>query len=284
MSDAPDPRLAAENRDRYLELLKLALCHALWDEPGLPLATRDYKRGLLRRLAVRGVERAFARLGWRVFERLEPDAGRSGRKWALQAHSMIGVDRMEHLRRCVEQVLAEDVPGDLVETGVWRGGACVFMRGVLAAHGVSDRRVMLADSFAGLPPPDPERYPADAGDRHHQKRFLAVTEAEVEANFRAFDLWDDQVVLVPGWFADTLPRFPSERIAVLRLDGDLYQSTREALEHLYPRLSVGGWCIVDDYGLAPCARAVDDYRREHGIEEPLEKIDWTGVAWRRALG
>ncbi len=85
-----------------------------------------------------------------------------------------------------------------------------------------------------------------------------------------------------GWFRDTLPAAPIERLAVLRLDGDLYQSTLESLTHLYPKLSQGGYVIVDDYGAVPaCRKAVEDYRSKQGIREEIVAIDWTGVFWQR---
>lgn len=278
----PETRTLDANGRRYVELLKKTLTYSLWEDPGLPLSVRAYKRGPLRRAATRWLEAALDRAGLRLLEKVDAQAQREGRKWALHAHSMIGLARMENLQRCVERVIVDGVPGDLVETGVWRGGACIFMRGLLAAWDERERRVFVADSFAGLPPPDAERFPADAGDRHHRKDFLAVSQEEVEANFRAFDLLDAQVVFARGWFRDTLPGLATDRIAVLRLDGDLYESTLEALESLYPRLSPGGFCIVDDYALPPCARAVHDYREREGITEPIERIDWSGAFWRRS--
>jgi len=152
---------------------------------------------------------------------------------------------------------------------------------VLAAHGVTDRRVFVADSFAGLPPPDADRYPHDRGDKHYKQTFLAVSRREVEENFRAFGLLDDQVVFLEGWFKDTLPSAPIERLAVMRLDGDMYGSTIEALEALYPKLSDGGFCVVDDYALPGCRRAVDDFRAANRIESPIVEIDWSGVYWRK---
>ena len=77
---------------------------------------------------------------------------------------MIGLKRLDNLERCVVRVLTDGVPGELVETGVWRGGATIFMRGVLKAYGVKDRTVWAADSFEGLPRPDASRHPADRGD------------------------------------------------------------------------------------------------------------------------
>jgi O-methyltransferase len=212
-----------------------------------------------------------------VEERLE------GKTWPGLADTMVGMKRLDNLHACLRSVLADGVPGDFIETGVWRGGSSIFARGFLAAHGVTDRRVFVADSFAGLPPPDVDQWPADRGDVHHTHApILAVSQQEVEANFRRYGLLDEQVVFLKGWFKDTLPSAPIDRLAVLRLDGDMYGSTMDALNALYRKLSPGGFCIVDDYALPGCRQAIDDYRREHGIVEPIEVIDWTGVFWRKA--
>lgn len=206
-----------------------------------------------------------------------------GLDWPARAHTMIGLRRLENLRACVEEVLARGVPGDLIETGAWRGGATIFMRAVLKAHGVTDRRVWVADSFAGLPPPDPERYPRDAGDTLHQHQQLAVSLDQVRGHFARYGLLDDQVRFLPGWFRDTLPDAPIERLAVLRLDGDLYESTLQALESLYDKLSPGGFVIVDDYGcIAACRQAVHDFRDARGVREPIRPVDWSGVYWQKA--
>jgi O-methyltransferase len=194
---------------------------------------------------------------------------------------MIGLARLGNLRHCVETALAEQVPGDIVEAGVWRGGACIFVQGVLTAHGATDRTIWLADSFAGLPAPDAETYPADAGDTHYLREALAVDVETVRDNFERYGLWGDNLRFLVGWFRDTLPDAPIDRISVLRCDGDLYQSTMETLESLEPKVSDGGFVIVDDYGAVPaCRQATDDYRRAQGIDAPLERIDWTGVYWR----
>ncbi len=186
-------------------------------------------------------------------------------------------------RPCVESLLRAQVEGDLIETGVWRGGACIFMRAILAAYGITDRRVFVADSFCGLPPPDLQRYPHDRESSFHEHNtILGVSRAEVEANFGRFGLLDDQVVFLEGWFKDTLPNAPIEKLALMRLDGDMYESTTQALESLYPKLSIGGFCIIDDYAIDACKRAVDDYRSQMRSEEPITTIDWTGVYWQKA--
>lgn len=205
-----------------------------------------------------------------------------GREWPAMAHTMIGWARLENLQHCIEDILARGVPGDLIETGVWRGGAIIFMRAALKAYEVTDRCVWGADSFRGLPPPDAAQYPADEGDITHTCAELAVTLDEVRANFEKYGLLDEQCRFLPGWFRDTLPAVPAERLALIRLDGDMYESTYVALAHLYPKLSRGGYLIVDDYGALPsCRQAVHDFREAHGIREEMIPIDWTGIYWQR---
>jgi O-methyltransferase len=152
---------------------------------------------------------------------------------------------------------------------------------VLKAYDVRDRSVWVADSFEGLPPPSPA-YPADAGSTLHERAELTVPLETVRDNFHKYDLLDDQVHFLKGWFSETLPRSPIRTLAVLRLDGDLYESTMDALSNLYDKLSVGGYLIVDDYGAVPgCKVAVTDFRNQHHITEPILEVDWTAVYWRK---
>ena len=166
---------------------------------------------------------------------------------------------------------------------MWRGGAAILMRAVLAAHDEPGRRVVLADSFAGVPGEAAHAEEDSYGRwRLHEHRALAVPRPVVEANFARYGLLDARVVFLEGLFGETLPSAPVERLAVLRIDGDLYASTMDALRALYPRLSPGGIAIVDDYGIVNGARhATLDYRREHGITAPLWNIDGEGVFWRK---
>lgn len=204
-----------------------------------------------------------------------------GRDWPSRAQTMIGTVRMRNIRHLAETVLDESIPGDFIETGVWRGGACIYLRGILAAYGCSDRTVWVADSFCGLPPPDTEHYPADEGDRHHEVQELAVSADEVRRNFERYGLLDAQVSFLEGWFKDTLPTAPVEKLALIRLDGDMYESTIQALDALYHKLSTGGFVIVDDYILEPCRIAVDEFRASHRIAATLEPVDGAAVFWRK---
>jgi hypothetical protein len=195
---------------------------------------------------------------------------------------MIGLKRLDNLQACVETALREGIPGDFLETGVWRGGASIFVKGVLAAHGEQTRHVWLADSFRGLPTPDAEHYPADRSWDLHQHSELAVPRDRVEANFRAYGLLDKRVRFLEGWFNDTLPGAPIDKLAVLRLDGDLYESTIQALDCMYDKVSPGGFVIVDDYSIPPCAKAVHDFRQARAIADALVDIDGTGAYWRKS--
>jgi hypothetical protein len=158
------------------------------------------------------------------------------------------------------------------------------MRGVLKANGITDRKIYVADSFGGLPPPNPDRFQQDAGHDFSAHKELAVSAEEVRSNFARYGLLDEQVVFVEGLFQETLPTLAAGPFALLRLDGDLYESTYVALEHLYPKLSPGGYVIIDDFGgIVACRQAVEDYRVKAGIDAAMTEIDWSGVWWQKPL-
>ncbi len=265
----------------YLDLLKKCLTRTIGDET---FSAAEPWFGFMRWwfLPVQAFLRA---RGWTVVRRqtVDDSARREGRDWPADAETMVGLKRLDNLQFCIERILQDGVPGDLIETGVWRGGASIFMRGALKAYGDKSRLLWAADSFQGLPKPEPGVWQDD--DRGRLWEFgssLAVPLEQVRANFERYGLLDDQVRFLPGWFRDTLPEAPIERLALMRLDGDMYDSTMDALGALYPKLSVGGYCVIDDYYAQSGARqAVTEYRQEHGIAEPIEQIDWTGAFWRR---
>lgn len=265
--------------DRYLDLLKRCLTRFDFDDdltpivPGSPLKRRIWF-GVAKLLERRDIV-AFRKRPFQAWIREE------GRDWPTRAETMIGLRRLDNVQECIEAVIADGIPGDVLEAGVWRGGAGILMRAVLAVHGDTERIVWMADSFQGLPKPRPE-HPADAADEHWTQPFLAVSLEQVKANFTRYGMLDDQVRFLEGWFADTLPNAPIEKLAVLRVDGDMYGSTMDVLDALYDKVSVGGFVIVDDYGeIAQCRAAVEDFRAEHKITEPVHRIDGSGVYWRR---
>ncbi|HEY7671558.1 MAG TPA: TylF/MycF family methyltransferase [Gammaproteobacteria bacterium] len=268
--------MADDVRALYIDLVKKSLTCSLYEgyDGTIFKPRRGWRRALVKRLIPDDV---------RLIRRVPDEKNRvEGRDWPALALTMVGVKRLDNLQLCVETVLKDGVPGDFIETGIWRGGAVILMRAILKAHGVTDRIVFAADSFEGLPKPDAAKYPADSGDRHWTYDELAVSLEQVTANVARYGLLDDQVRFLKGWFKDTLPRAPIERLAVARLDGDMYQSTMDAIEVLYPKLQSGGFLIVDDYGAVEgCKRAIEDYRRRSGITEPIVPIDWGGVYWRK---
>jgi hypothetical protein len=256
--------------DLYLELLKNCLANRI-HEDDLDLLRGSFTRDASGKLVANQgapADRAQKTLGL---------------IWPSRAHTMIGLPRLDNIRHCAEAVLREGIPGDFLEAGVWRGGAVIFMRGILKAYGILDRVVWVADSFEGLPPGNPARYPKESSFAFHEYADLAVSLEQVRENFARYGLLDDQVRFLKGWFRDTLPAAPIERLALMRLDGDLYESNMDGLVALYPKLSSGGFAIMDDYGLIQsCNDAVDDFRRERGISEPIRLIEGGGGFWRKA--
>lgn len=265
----------------YLDLLKTCLSGTLHEETYRPLAPD----GGMKQVISGALKAAVKPLGLEVVKRIKTDPAKreEGKDWPAQAETMIGRKRLDNLQYCIENILKDNVPGDLIECGVWRGGATIFMRAMLKAHDDASRKVWVADSFEGLPPPKAGEFPADAGDTHHTYSQLAISREAVQANFARYHVLDDRVKFLKGWFSDTLATAPIGPLSVLRADGDMYESTIQILDALYPKLSVGGYCIIDDYGAVPaCKQATEDYRAKHGIREPVQVIDWTGVWWRRA--
>lgn len=192
--------------------------------------------------------------------------------------TMMGMGALENLHEAMRQAMGNQVPGDFVETGVWRGGGTIYMRAFLEAYSEPQRRVWVCDSFEGLPKPKDE-YDADSGSRLWESEYLAVSMDEVKRNFDFYGLLDERVCFIKGFFSDTMPTAPIDQIAILRLDGDMYESTIVVLEHLYPKVSPGGIVIIDDYGMLPeCNRAVEDYRLKHGITDPLQIIGFVNRA------
>ncbi len=323
----PDERGRASGRrapsdatELYLDLLKRALLNLIYEDRSFPQELEEDaaggRDGLLERAAAgvlyaagrrelfRGLSHHAQNLMPRSLRKLsayDRDKRLTGRDFPEQAHTMIGMRRLDNLQALLEQVLEAGVPGDVIETGVWRGGSTIFMRGVLKAHGVTDRAVWVADSFEGMPKPgQPGMERSFNSDEQAQvwrtmirRHPLAVvvmaarlrvgtSYEEVRSTFERYGLLDGQVRFLRGWFNETLPTAPISRLALMRLDGDLYDSTYDALRWLYPKLSSGGYVIVDDYGaFSECRRAVHDYFDVTGESPDLEPVDDHALYWRK---
>lgn len=250
--------VAVSRENSYLDLLRQVLTRGLFvDDPAMK---QDREMGLTHPLYL--------------------DAMKSLKPY-LQAETMIGDARLRNIQECAEKVIAEGVEGDFMECGVWRGGAAIFMRAILETMGKSYRSVWVADSFCGLPAPDEQTYPVDAGDKHHTMEFLSISLPEVKRNFARYGLLDDRVKFLPGFFKDSLPG-PVEKLALLRIDADMYEGVTQALEAMYPKVSEGGYVIIDDYYNLPATKkAVDDFAQRHGLTFNLERVDWCAVNWKK---
>ena len=289
-----------DGRSLYFDLMKLCLTDGIYaDDPLANFVSYRPKANIpaWKRAAIGALEWSLSRYGLHLVKRhsvpwdasyatLSTAELKERREkdlhWPARAFTFLGQKRLDNIQYCVESVIRDKVPGDFIETGVWRGGACILMRAILKAYGDETRTVWLADSFEGLPRPDAIKYPADAGDLHYAwSEVFAVSSEEVKENFRHFGLLDRQVRFLEGWFKDTLPSAPIQQLAVLRLDGDMYEATMEALENLYDKVCRGGYVIVDDYYLPPCAKAIHDFRGTRSITDEIQDIDGRGVFWRR---
>lgn len=196
--------------------------------------------------------------------------------------SLIGYKGLTNIYHALAALNRGNVDGDFVETGAWRGGACMYARSVMNELGMKGE-VYVCDSFNGLPRPDTAKYPLDEGDTHYQDEKLVVPLEEVRGYFEEFNLLEG-VSFIEGWFKDTMPVLKEKvgPIAVLRLDGDMYQSTIEVLENLYDKVQQQGFVIVDDYGLDRCKWAVDDFVKKYSPKwSPLRVEQSTIQVWQK---
>ncbi|MBV9019457.1 MAG: class I SAM-dependent methyltransferase [Ktedonobacteraceae bacterium] len=207
----------------------------------------------------------------------------------VQPFTKTGPVRIFSLIKAVEYVVNSRVPGDIVECGVWKGGSIMAIAYTLLKLGETTRNIYLFDTFEGMTTPTKEDI------TYEGLKASDLLRLEVGEKYRTSDVWSyasiDQVkkaVLSTGYDAtkihfvkgcveETLPEKAPERISLLRLDTDWYESTRHELLHLFPRLSVHGVIIIDDYGhWLGAKKAIDEYLRENTISLLLNRIDYSG--------
>jgi O-methyltransferase len=248
-------------------------------------------------LAARGLNRVLRRAGVEIneirtsttsecpgFADVEPWVA-----WIIEKaapFTMTSHERISALCHAVRYVTKHSIPGDVVECGVWRGGSAMAAALTLLGERDLARRLYLFDTFEGMPPPTEVDRAAGSG----KSAALLLKEAdeasliwahapldEVRANLASTNYPADRIRFVKGRVEDTIPREAPEKIAILRLDTDWYASTRHELIHLYPKLSVGGVLVIDDYGHWEGARkAVDEYINDNHLPILLQRIDYTG--------
>jgi O-methyltransferase len=272
----------------YLDLLKRSLAHRLEPPSGeAPFSAAELTRARSTLKRVRSHFQGRAAEG--TAQALLQDFGVVDVARFLRINSpqgqttLLGDEALDHLRACANQVILLEIPGDFMECGVWRGGACIWMRALQLALGAPRRRVWVADSFQGLPQPDPDRHLLDAivHEFLRETGSFGVSIDEVRDNFRRYNLLDEGVRFLPGWFHETLPGFDGQ-LALLRLDGDYYESTLTALDCLYDKVSLGGYIVIDDYHpVVGAYAAVNEFRQRRHIQDPLTRVTHQLHFWRK---
>ncbi len=273
-----------KNTKLYLELLKKCILNEIYLEDELRIyylkkcieGKFEYQYEILHDIRNRMNDEYakfhFSRLMGRFYEREIHNSGFN--------HSMIGRKRMDNLHASLKYIYDKGIEGDVIECGVWRGGATIFMAGFLKAYEI-DKKVFVADSFQGLPKPSVERdlFKDLSADVYPE---LAVSLNEVKNNFEQYDLLSDKVCFLKGWFKDTLSTSDITALSLLRMDGDYFESTMDILTNLYDKVVKGGIIIVDDYGLPRCKDAIISFFADRGELFPdVHDIDGMGVWWYR---
>jgi hypothetical protein len=214
---------------------------------------------------------------------------------AVAEYTMTSAKRIQVLCEASRYVSRARIPGGVVECGVWRGGSMMAVARTLLREGDTGRDLYLFDTFEGMTEPTEHDVSIDgkrasellrgaprSGDRGSV--WCVASAADVRSAMRGTGYPGERIHLVEGRVEDTVPGGAPERIALLRLDTDWYESTRHELEHLFPRLERGGVLILDDYGHWKGARkAVDEYLARPGNAMALHRIDYTGRIGVRAF-
>lgn len=198
----------------------------------------------------------------------------NGLHWA--GYTMVGLRRLDNLEYCINQIHKDNIPGAIVEAGVWKGGACIFANGVLQQLN-DTRNIYVCDAFEGLfPPPTNEM---DEWTVKNDFSPLSISLSKVQENFRKFSLLTPNIHFLEGWFSETLPTI-KEPVAILRVDGDTYQSTMDTLI-LEPQIPSGGFIIMDDWAIESSRKAFLDYFKGKITEEDTIPVDSLSRYWRK---
>lgn len=198
----------------------------------------------------------------------------NGLHWA--GYTMIGLRRLDNLEACINSVISNNIPGAIVEAGVWKGGACIFANAVLNELG-EKRNIYVCDIFDGtFPKPLQE---CDEWTEKNDFSPLSITLKDVKKNFTQFGLLNDNLIFKEGWFSETLPSI-TEPVAILRIDGDTYQSTMDTLL-LEKNIPSGGFIIMDDWAIASSRQAFLDYFKGQVTEADVIPVDSLSVYWKK---
>lgn len=270
-------------QEMYLELMRRALTRHNMERHQTVMPANPY--GFVFNWKVGLAERAnhlLRKFGFEIAKTVEPSsrAREMGQDWPINAETMIGIRRLEQLHFAMHTLKNEKIKGSLMETGVWRGGACIYMAAFCKVYQY-EKEIIAADSFRGLPVPDPENEKENQESNWHAIPYLSVSLEDVKSNFADYGLSGEEIRFVPGFFSDTLPSLDVDEIALLRLDGDMYSSTIDVLENMYDKVVEDGFVIIDDYRLDSAQSAVSDFLEKRGLSPAFEKIDEDAIFWRK---
>jgi len=240
-------------KHQYLHLVEMAVTGSLFDEAG----------SCVMGSAPTGCSKTYE---------YKADERKGGNDWPVVGHTMVGHTRIENVKTLLSDVIANNIPGDFVELGVWRGGVCIFARCLLNALRQTDRKVHLFDAFGDIPGYGPST------------PYLSVSQAQVEHNLEKYHAKEGSV-FHKGLFKDSVKPFASEfkgNISVLRVDGNFYDSYQDAMYYLYDKVPVGGYVIFDDVMSHPAVtRFWNDFKKEQQLPEELTQIDFHSAYFKK---
>jgi O-methyltransferase len=226
---------------------------------------------------------------WTWFLKGLPVLPRAAAMFRAKRYTMTTPVRCRSLWDSCRSVLEANVPGCFVECGVWKGGSSAIMA-MAIKNARQERHLHLFDSFEGLPEPTEKdgKSAAIYSDGRNQGKLATINQCQAGLDEVCHLILDEIKVrndlahFHVGWFQNTIPADAGQLgpIALLRLDGDWYDSTKICLEHLYPLLSPGGIIIMDDYwAWEGCRKATDEYRNQNNIDSPIQRIDGDAGFW-----
>lgn len=189
------------------------------------------------------------------------------------------------LYRAVKYIAENNIEGDIVECGVWRGGSSMTIALTLKNLNKTDKKMYMFDTYTGMSEPTDKDVSAEgqsadkkweASKKQDFNTWAYASLEEVKHNMETTGYPQEKIIFIKGKVEDTIPKTIPEKISLLRLDTDWYESTKHELEHMFPRLVKGGVLIIDDYGNWQGAKtAVDEYFKKHGIKMLLNRLDFS---------
>ncbi|CAH1797887.1 unnamed protein product, partial [Owenia fusiformis] len=217
-----------------------------------------------------------------IDEAMNNDERRRGGDWPSVGYTMIGIIGLDNIQELLENVIQDGVPGDFLEAGVWRGGASMFAKALMNSYNQQNRHSWVCDSFEGLPPATQN----NDDDQWSEMKALVVSKETVKGHFEEFFLLDEMVHFIQGYFMYSLPCLrktlaeKDRKIAILRADGDMYESSMDILFNLYEFVPVGGYVIIDDWSIPVAVKAVNEFREMHNIKSTIVQFRGISAYWK----